>query len=97
MSDCKKGRVPPNKGKKASEEAKRNMSIAHLGKPALNKRPIIDSNGTIYSSLKDAAQKLSLKSHSAISQVLSGKCKTAKGLSFSYLDKQTNIVYERAI
>jgi group I intron endonuclease len=88
----KTGKPSWNKGKKASEEARKNQSLAHLGKPASNRRPIIDSNGIIYESLQQAAEKLGSSSHANISAVLSGRRKTATGLSFSYLDtQQTNI------
>jgi group I intron endonuclease len=60
------------------------------GQVSLRRRPVIDNNGRVYSSITEAAQKLGLKSNAAIIHVLNGKNKTAKGISFSYLEsKQT--------
>ena len=85
-----------HKGKRFSErtEIKPGQRLSpntefQKGQISPRRQPIVDSNGQIYLSLQAAAQSLGLKSHTSISRVLSGKSKTAAGLSFSYLDKQT--------
>lgn len=93
LSVAKKGKPGTWLGKYRSEETKQKLSAAQQGKSRPNKRKaIIDSNGTVYESLKEAAQKLGLKTTSHISGILIGQRKTTKGLSFSYLEqKQSNI------
>lgn len=75
-----------------SEYTKLKISLANrganngmYGKSALNRRVIIDQNGTIYPSLRIAAQKLALQ-ESNISKVLYGHRKHTGGFRFSYLE-----------
>ncbi len=80
-----KGTTPWNKGKKASPEAIRNQSAAHLGQVAWNRRAIIClETGEIFESGAKAAKCLNL-STSKVSLVLNGKIKHTKGYTFTFL------------
>lgn len=72
------------KGRKFSEDHRKKISAAHKDKlsPWLFK-PIIDQNGAIYPSLKEAARILGLHK-SNISEVLRGIRKHAGGFKFQY-------------
>jgi len=73
---------------KHTEETKLKMSKSHKNSNKVNenryRRSVIDQHGTIYISIKDAAQQLGVKP-SNISAVLSGNRKTIKGFHFSYI------------
>lgn len=82
-------------GKPKSEEHKAKLSASKSGQKISNKHKIAISNGLkkkikcnetgkIYESTKDAALELEV-TPSSIWHVLKGKCKTCKGLTFSYV------------
>lgn len=72
------------RGKHHSEEAKKHISEGRKGRGC---RPVKDENGTIYPSIKAAAETLNLwQPH--VSMVLSGKLKHAEGHIFSYVTKE---------
>jgi group I intron endonuclease len=82
------GKDPWNKGKKATEEARRNQSLAHLGKPAPNKTPVFcNETGQIFMSIREAAIKLKLQP-SHICNTLKGIRKHTGGFTFQYLKKE---------
>ncbi len=69
LSKALKGRAPAPQTVKAATEAKM--------------KPIVDHNGVVYSSVKEASNMLGID-HSKISAVLVGKRKTAQGYAFSF-------------
>jgi len=84
LSRIKKGCLGPNKGKVFTPEAKQKMRQAHLFRAT----PFIcDQTGERFSSLSDAAEKLSLKKCS-IAKVLSGKRTSLFGLTFTKIIKE---------
>lgn len=85
-----KGTEPWNKGKKATAKAIENQSKAHLGQIAWNKAAVIcNETQEVFNSIKEAALKLNLQS-SKICNVLKGKRKHTRGLTFSYLKEIKN-------
>lgn len=63
-----------NSGKHITPETRQRMSLSHC-------QTIVDSKGTIYSSVREAATKLGI-SASSISNVLAGRRRSARGFSF---------------
>ena len=60
-----------------------------------HKRSVVDSNGTVYSSIKEAAEKNNI-SGSSIIKVIKGRYKSAGGLTFKYVEEKSTkkpIVY----
>lgn len=81
---ARKGKTPWNKGKKATEEAKHNQSLAHIGQIAWNKRAIICiETGQEFESLHAAAKALQLQP-GHICSVLKQKRKSTGGYTFNY-------------
>ena len=83
-----KGKDPWNKGKKATEQAKKNQSEAHIGQKAWNKKAIycIETKEQ-FESLHAAASKLGLQT-GHICSVLKGKRKTTGGYTFKYVEQK---------
>lgn len=79
-----KGKNPWNKGKKATEQAKKNQSEAHLGQIAWNKKAIycVETKEQ-FESLHAAANALGLQA-GHICSVLKGKRKATGGKTFRY-------------
>jgi group I intron endonuclease len=86
ISKAKKGK---STGKR-TEECKKKMSNSHKNSKKSKEnnerhcKQIVDQFGTVYPSIKSAAQQLGIKAPN-ISAVLSGTRKTIKGFSFSYI------------
>lgn len=84
LSEIKKGCPGPNKGKVFTPEARQRMRLANLFRAT----PFTcDQTGEYFSSLSDAAEKLSLKKCS-IAKVLSGKRTSLFGLTFTKIIKE---------
>lgn len=92
MRNYLKGRTSPMKGKHHTEQTIQKMRESHKGQVAWNKQPIqmidkkTDEVIKEFDSLADAANYLG-KSHSGISQCLSGRLKTAYGYKWNKITK----------
>lgn len=85
-TEFKKGHKPWTTGKKMSNEFKRKLSESHLGQIAWNRRKIIClENNVIYSSMKEASQKLNVN-EAGISKVCRGIMKQTNGFHFKYYE-----------
>lgn len=83
-TEFKKGHKPWTTGKKMSNEFKQKLSESHLGQIAWNRRKIIClENDVIYSSMKEASQKLNIN-ETGISRVCRGIMKQTGGFHFKY-------------
>lgn len=83
-TEFKKGMIPWNKGKKASEEYRRAMSEAHKGKASPKRKKVVCvETGVIYDSVTKAAEDVG-SSSTTISAVCQGKLKTSKGYKWEY-------------
>lgn len=86
-TEFKKGHKPWTTGKKMSKEFKQKLSESHLGQVAWNRRKIIClENNTIYSSIKQASQKLNIN-QAGISKVCRGIMKQTGGFHFKYYEE----------
>jgi hypothetical protein len=92
---CTKSAVASNIGRPCSEEKKRKISEANTGKKRTQeqkdkiaaslptRRPVIDNEGRVFLSIKEAAAHLGVLP-SSISAAVRGKVKTCKGFIFKY-------------
>lgn len=82
-----KGKPPWNIGKKATEEAKRNQSLAHKGQIAHNRKAIVcNETRETFVSIKKAAEHYDI-AHSYVYRLLkSGQKHKKTGLSFKFID-----------
>lgn len=86
-TEFKKGHKPWTTGKKMSKEFKQKLSESHLGQTAWNRRKIIClENNTIYSSMKEASQKLNIN-QVGISKVCRGIMKQTGSFHFKYYEE----------
>lgn len=86
-TEFKKGHKPWTAGKKMSNEFKQKLSESHLGQIAWNRRKIIClENNVIYSSMKEASQKLNIN-ETGISRVCRGIMKQTGGFHFKYYNE----------
>ena len=91
ISAAQAGGKNPFLGKKHSEESKKKMSIAKLGKRHTNtKRIVCIETGRIFSSVGEASKSLSIHM-STISSVLNGRRRSINGLTFKHIDKNIGV------
>lgn len=74
-------------GYKHTDEMKKRISDSKTGVPnLLGRKPIVDQDGRVYSGVTEAAESIGV-TPGAISMVLSGKRKSAKGKTFTFLER----------
>lgn len=86
-TEFKKGHKPWTTGKKMSNEFRQKLSKSHIGQVPWNRRKILCiENNTIYESMKEASEKLSVLP-AGISKVCRGIIQQTGGLHFKYYEE----------
>lgn len=71
-----------------SEETRKKLSAAQKGRPAYNRMAILRSDGVIFKSMQDAANKSGM-CRAAVGKQIKGEIKMAKGFMFSVIKPAT--------
>ena len=101
VSEWSKGRISPNKGKKASEETRQKLRDAWVKRKKRGdigtKKPIkVLETGQVFSSIKEASEELGLV-YGSIVNVLAGRRNSVYGYTFIHISKEEYNKYENEI